>query len=35
MLNRPHILAGKASANITIKDDQGNIQKIQISKVDY
>ncbi|MBB5639052.1 hypothetical protein HDE68_004990 [Pedobacter cryoconitis] len=35
MLNRPHILAGKESADITVKDEQGNLQKIQISKVDY
>ncbi|RAJ24923.1 retropepsin-like aspartic protease [Pedobacter cryoconitis] len=35
MLNRPHILAGKQTATITVKDDQGNLQKIQISKVHY
>ncbi|WP_367867536.1 retropepsin-like aspartic protease [Pedobacter sp. WC2423] len=35
MLNRPHILAGKETAIITIKDDQGNLQKIQISKLHY
>lgn len=35
MLNRPHILAGKETAVITIKDDQGNLQKIQISKLHY
>ncbi|KIO75417.1 hypothetical protein TH53_20810 [Pedobacter lusitanus] len=35
MLNRPHILAGKESASITVKDDQGSLQKIQINKVDY
>jgi hypothetical protein len=35
MLNRSHILAGKETANITVKDDQGNLQKIQISKVEY
>ncbi|QNK64151.1 clan AA aspartic protease [Pedobacter sp. PAMC26386] len=35
MLNRPHILAGKEAANITLKDDRGNLRKIQISKVEY
>ncbi|MBB5621010.1 hypothetical protein HDE69_002063 [Pedobacter cryoconitis] len=35
MLNRPHILAGKETANITVKDEQGNLQKIQISKLHY
>ncbi|MBB6498666.1 retropepsin-like aspartic protease [Pedobacter cryoconitis] len=35
MLNRPHVLANKNTATISIKDDEGKIQKIKIAKLDY
>lgn len=35
MLNRPHILAGKETAIITVKDEHGALKQIQISKVHY